>query len=231
MDSRVNEYVESLPEPLKPRVQAALFRKYRETLDPAIRDELVTRNLRLAAVYVLRDFKTDKIEPMDALQYASIALVKAVETYKPSYTVTFSTYACVSIKNALLNVLRNDKRTFKADFLLYDEVPVKACFNNEGKENTLINAVKDEDESHIERDYLSKENIKNVHKYAKEKLKDNEYKVYCALLGIGYDHPLGYEECAKVLGYSHQNVYRIKKDIQKKLQVAVKDILSIDILE
>lgn len=228
---RINEYVESLPEPLKPRQQAALFRKYRETLDPAIRDELVTRNLKLAAVYVLRDFKTDKIETMDALQYASIALVKAVESYKPSYTVTFSTYACASIKNTLLNVLRDQDRRFKPDVYFYDEVPVKSHSKIEDKNCVFINMIADEDESHIESDFLSKENIKRVHEQAKKKLKPNEFKVYCALVGIGYDHPLSFEEAADVLCCTHQNVYRIRKDIQRKLRVLVKKQFNSDVLE
>ena len=83
-----------------------------------------------------------------------------------------------------------------------------------------------EDESFIERDYTDKEGEKKVHEFAKKKLRDNEYKVYCALVGLGYDHPLSYEEAEKALNYSHQNIYRLRKEIKKKLRAFVVDTFS-----
>jgi RNA polymerase sigma-B factor len=85
---------------------SAVFRRYRETRDRHLRDELVTRHLPLARS-VARRFDTSRVASDDLLQVASIGLIKAVDRYDPSHGTTFATFAVPTIRGEILRYFRD----------------------------------------------------------------------------------------------------------------------------
>lgn len=82
------------------------FRAYRETRDPALRDELICAHLPL--VYTIAHRYHSHSEPLDDLiQEGSIGLLKAVDYFDPNRGVRFSTYACHLITSQILHYLRD----------------------------------------------------------------------------------------------------------------------------
>ncbi len=82
------------------------FKRYAETRDRAIRDELVTAHMGLAE-YLARRF-TNRGEPLDDLmQVASLGLLKAVDRFDPDRGLEFSTYATPTIVGELKRHFRD----------------------------------------------------------------------------------------------------------------------------
>jgi RNA polymerase sigma-B factor len=74
----------------------ALFVRFAETRDPAIREELILSYSSLAA-YLARKF-ANRGEPIEDLtQVAHIGLLKAVDRFDPARGIEFTTYATVTI--------------------------------------------------------------------------------------------------------------------------------------
>jgi RNA polymerase sigma-B factor len=88
------------------RTSAALFGRYRATRDPALRAEIVTRHLPLAAS-LARSFDTSRVAFDDLMQVASIGLIKAVERYEPAYGTAFSTFAVPTIRGEIQRYFRD----------------------------------------------------------------------------------------------------------------------------
>lgn len=83
-----------------------MFAQYARTGDVALRDELVSAHLGLAA-YLARRF-ANRGQPLDDLtQVASLGLLKAVERFDPSLQIEFSTYATTTIVGELKRYLRD----------------------------------------------------------------------------------------------------------------------------
>jgi RNA polymerase sigma-B factor len=82
------------------------FRLLRETEDPRLRDELIEEHLWLAR-HCARRF-ADKGEARDDLeQVASLALVKSVDRFDPTFGVRFSTFAVPTITGELRRHFRD----------------------------------------------------------------------------------------------------------------------------
>jgi RNA polymerase sigma-B factor len=84
----------------------ALFKEYRSTRDPRVREQLVTRFLPLSRS-LARRFASGA-EPLEDLeQVAALALVKAVDAYDPDHGAAFSSYAVPSITGAIKRHFRD----------------------------------------------------------------------------------------------------------------------------
>ncbi len=93
------------------RVETAdLWLEYRETRDFALRNRLVLENLglvyRLARQYAR--LAPDAYE--DMVQEGCLALIRAVERFRPEYGLQFSTYAYPVISGMIKNFLRDRRR-------------------------------------------------------------------------------------------------------------------------
>jgi RNA polymerase sigma-B factor len=84
----------------------SLLRAYRETRDPRVRDEIVSRFLPLARS-LARRFSSGG-EPLEDLeQVAALALVKAVDGFDPTRGTAFSSYAVPCIAGAIKRHFRD----------------------------------------------------------------------------------------------------------------------------
>lgn len=86
--------------------EGALFRRYRETRDAAVREQLIERFLPLARSIALRfSSRRDTLE--DLLQVATIGLINAVDRFDPARGVAFSTYAVPTISGEIKRYFRD----------------------------------------------------------------------------------------------------------------------------
>jgi RNA polymerase sigma-B factor len=86
--------------------EAELLRRYAQTRDPALKEELVQRLLPLARSLALRYRATP--EPLDDLtQVASLGLVKALDGFDPARATTFAAYAAPTILGELRRHFRD----------------------------------------------------------------------------------------------------------------------------
>jgi len=89
-----------------PDMALEIFRRYRESHDLAIRDQLVCEHLPL--VYSLaRRYSAYGEQLDDLIQEGSIGLLRAVDCFDPQRGIRFSTYACHLIISRMLHYLRD----------------------------------------------------------------------------------------------------------------------------
>lgn len=82
------------------------WRQYRESRDPALREQLIEHYLpfaRMLAAKVYANRIQLELEFADYLQYASIGLVEAVDRYDPNAMSKFETFSALRINGAILN--------------------------------------------------------------------------------------------------------------------------------
>ncbi|RJQ54433.1 MAG: SigB/SigF/SigG family RNA polymerase sigma factor [Actinobacteria bacterium] len=85
---------------------AKLFRKYKETGDPEIRDQLITMYLNLVK-YLAYRFR-NRGEPLeDLIQVGTVGLIKAIDRFDVNRAVEFTTYATPTIVGELKRYFRD----------------------------------------------------------------------------------------------------------------------------
>ncbi len=86
-----------------------LFRKYRETGDVAVRNEIVEKYIYIASV-LAKKFVGRGVEYDDLYQVAALALVKGVERFDETKGLQFSTYITPTITGEIKNYFRDRSR-------------------------------------------------------------------------------------------------------------------------
>lgn len=93
------------------RVLNNLFKKYKDTGDIGIRNQIVEDNYKLAQS-IASHFMGKGIDYDDLLQVALVALVGAVERFNPDFGFKFSTFATPTIIGEIKNYFRDNVRPF-----------------------------------------------------------------------------------------------------------------------
>ncbi|QXC61522.1 sigma-70 family RNA polymerase sigma factor [Aquihabitans sp. G128] len=83
-----------------------LFRRYRETGDRRVRNDIVERHRHLADRYARR-YRARGIPVEDLRQTALLAMVRAVDRFDPDQGVTFATFASRTMDGELKRALRD----------------------------------------------------------------------------------------------------------------------------
>jgi len=97
----------------------ALFLKYRETGDKAVRNEIVSKFLYLAEI-ISKKFLNRGIEFEDIYQIASIALIKAVERFDVDKGVKFVSFATPTIVGEIKRFFRDKGSVIRIPRRIYE---------------------------------------------------------------------------------------------------------------
>ena len=96
-----------------------LFKKYKETRDKKIRDELVIKHTYMAKI-LAHKFTRSGVDYDDLYQVACMGLMLAVERFDPDRGVQFATFATPTVLGELRKFLRDKARCIKIPRRLYE---------------------------------------------------------------------------------------------------------------
>lgn len=146
--------------------------------------------------YTLRGYEQD-----DLVQEGSIALVKAIRTYKPEKGANFKTYATTCIKNSFNTLVQNDRAeknkplNEKADIEDYSEVLPSNLFDELAA-------------------FEEREQYKAIDKKLRKELSELEYKILNLFIE-GYSYKEIGQKIGKTAKAADNAVQRIRKKIRE----------------
>ena len=200
---------ETLPQPLPRAEEAALIARLADS-DPAGRQTLVERNLRLV-VYIARRFENTGINIEDLISIGTIGLIKAINTFRADKNIKLATYASRCIENEILMYLR--KNSSQRTEVSLDE-PLNTDWD--GKELLLSDVLGTEGdvvmrpiEADVDRKLL---------RDAVAKLSGREQEIITMRFGLGGRRELTQKEVADRLGISQSYISRLEKRIITRLR-------------
>ena len=200
---------DTLPQPLPRAEEAALSARLADS-DPAARQTLIERNLRLV-VYIARRFENTGINIEDLISIGTIGLIKAINTFRADKNIKLATYASRCIENEILMYLR--KNSSQRTEVSLDE-PLNTDWD--GKELLLSDVLGTEGdvvmrpiEADVDRKLL---------RDAVAKLSGREQEIITMRFGLGGRRELTQKEVADRLGISQSYISRLEKRIITRLR-------------
>ncbi len=200
---------DTLPQPLPRAEEAALIARLADS-DPAARQTLIERNLRLV-VYIARRFENTGINIEDLISIGTIGLIKAINTFRADKNIKLATYASRCIENEILMYLR--KNSSQRTEVSLDE-PLNTDWD--GKELLLSDVLGTEGdvvmrpiEADVDRKLL---------RDAVAKLSGREQEIITMRFGLGGRKELTQKEVADRLGISQSYISRLEKRIITRLR-------------
>lgn len=200
---------DTLPQPLPRAEEAALIARLADS-DPAARQTLIERNLRLV-VYIARRFENTGINIEDLISIGTIGLIKAINTFRADKNIKLATYASRCIENEILMYLR--KNSSQRMEVSLDE-PLNTDWD--GKELLLSDVLGTEGdvvmrpiEADVDRKLL---------RDAVAKLSGREQEIITMRFGLGGRRELTQKEVADRLGISQSYISRLEKRIITRLR-------------
>lgn len=202
----------SLPPPLTREEEERLVERLP---DPAVKETLITRNLRLV-VYIARKFEGGGNSLEDLSSIGTIGLIKAVDTFSPDKKNKLATYASRCIENEILMYLRKTSR-------LRSEVSFDEPLNVDWDGNELLlsdvlgspeNAVSEGLEAEAEKVAL---------RAAVGRLPGREREIMQLRFGLDGRREHTQKEVADHIGISQSYISRLEKRILKRLAVELRE--------
>jgi RNA polymerase primary sigma factor len=83
----------------------ALIRKYQESHDENLRNQIVEGNMRLVLSIALKNSRKFHLPAMDLVQEGSLGLLQAVENFNFDFQVPFSSFAGTKIQNTIYDYM------------------------------------------------------------------------------------------------------------------------------
>lgn len=145
-------------EKLLPEETANLLAKYYKEPSLELRDKIVCGNLAFANYMASTMHVKNHYEFEDYLSRAYIGLIKAVETFDPTFKVSFTTYAGEVIMNSMLRAYKVQRR-YNERVMSLDE-----DYSNDDRRDSFNMQKIISSSENVEADVLKNENIKNLHK-------------------------------------------------------------------
>ena len=179
--------------------------------DPAARDVLIERNLRLVA-HVGKKYAGEGRDMDDLISIGTIGLIKAVDTFDPNKNNKLATYAAKCIDNEILMSIRLEKK-YSKDVSLYDPVGT----DKEGNSINLVDVVEAEEQDVVGQLQLMQE-IQCMHQAYGSCLSDKEKLVVRLRYGLFGGRECTQREIAELLGISRSYVSRIEKAALLKMR-------------
>ena len=202
----------SFPKPLSAEEEQLYLARFAEG-DPAARNILIERNLRLVA-HVVKKYYTRESEQDDLISIGTIGLIKGISSYKPEKGTRLATYAARCVENEILMYFRGRKKT-------QNEVSLSESIDTDKDGNSLylIDVVGVDDTMYA--DLQDKEDCVLIRKLVGECLTEREAEIVTLRYGLGGHMPRTQREIAQKLGISRSYVSRIEKRALEKLEEAL----------
>ena len=102
------EESQSFPPPLSKAEESELFKKMSNG-DSSARDKIIEHNLRLVS-HIIRKYYSSYEYPDELLSVGSLGLIKAVDSFKPTFGTRFATYGAKCVQNEILMFFRSKKK-------------------------------------------------------------------------------------------------------------------------
>jgi len=200
---------DTLPPPLTREEEAAAVAALAAG-DPAARQTLIERNLRLV-VYIARRFENTGVGIEDLTSIGTIGLIKAINTFNPDKNIKLATYASRCIENEMLMHLR--KVSSQRSEVSFDE-PLNTDWD--GNE-LLLSDVLGTDEDVVMRP-LEEDVDRRLLLEAVERLSEREQRIIRMRFGLGGRSEYTQKEVADSLGISQSYISRLEKRIITRLR-------------
>lgn len=196
--------------PLTPEQESDCLKKIKDG-DPAAKNELTLRNMRLVA-HVAKKYQNSEEDMEDLISIGTIGLIKAIATYKEDYGSRLATYAARCIDNELLMYFRAKKKTSK-EVSLYEPIGT----DKEGNQIQILDVVEGEEVDVVE-DLEQRQQIAKVLHLVPKVLSSREQFIIVKRYGLFGNKPMTQREISENLAISRSYVSRIEKRALEKLR-------------
>ena len=207
---------QSFPSPLSRAEEAELFEKMQNGDDRA-RDKIIEHNLRLVS-HIIRKYYASYEYPDELLSIGSLGLIKAVDSFKPSFGTRFATYGAKCVQNEILMFFRSKKKR-GMEVSINDTIDV----DKDGNPLTYLDIISVEESIDSELDL--KVHINKIRELVDTELLPREKEIIVLRYGLKGFQPRTQREVARHLGISRSYVSRIEKKALEKMKVAFGDTI------
>lgn len=207
---------ESFPPPLSKDEEALLFDKKLQGDDRA-RDKIIEHNLRLVS-HIIRKYYSSYENPDELLSVGSLGLIKAVDSFKPTFGTRFATYGAKCVQNEILMFFRSKKKR-GIEISINDQIDV----DKDGNPLTYLDIISQPES--IESDLDMKVHIEKIRSLVDTVLLPREKEIIVLRYGLKGYQPRTQREVARHLGISRSYVSRIEKKALEKMKDAFGDII------
>lgn len=210
------EDTESFPPPLSKDEEAKLFSEMQDGDDRA-RDRIIEHNLRLVS-HIIRKYYSSYDNPDELLSVGSLGLIKAVDSFKPTFGTRFATYGAKCVQNEILMFFRGNKKR-GIEISINDQIDV----DKDGNPLTYLDIISQPES--IENDLDMKVHIEKLRSLVDTVLLPREKEIIVLRYGLKGYQPRTQREVAGYLGISRSYVSRIEKKALEKMKDAFGDII------
>ena len=207
---------ESFPPPLSKEDEADCFCRMANG-DERARDKIIEHNLRLVS-HIIRKYYSSYEYPDELLSVGSLGLIKAVDSFKPTFGTRFATYAAKCVQNEILMFFRSKKKR-GIEISINDQIDV----DKDGNPLTYLDIIS-QNES-IENDLDLKVHIERLRLLVDTILLPREKEIIILRYGLKGYQPRTQREVARYLGISRSYVSRIEKKALEKIKSAFGNII------
>jgi RNA polymerase sporulation-specific sigma factor len=207
---------QSFPPPLSKNEESILFEKMAEG-DEKARDKIIEHNLRLVS-HIIRKYYSSYEYPDELLSVGSLGLIKAVDSFNPSFGTRFATYGARCIQNEILMMFRSKKKR-GMEISINDQIDV----DKDGNPLTYLDIISVNES--IESDLDMKVHIEKIRSLVDEVLLPREKEIVILRYGLKGYQPRTQKDVAAYLGISRSYVSRIEKKALEKLKDAFGDTI------
>ena len=207
---------ESFPPPLSKDDEFRLFLEMQNGSANA-RDKIIEHNLRLVS-HIIRKYYSSYEYPDELLSVGSLGLIKAVDSFKPTFGTRFATYGARCVQNEILIFFRSKKKRLN-EVSINDQIDI----DKDGNPLTYLDIISQPES--IESDLDMKVHIDKIRRLVDSVLLPREKEIIVLRYGLKGFQPRTQKDVARHLGISRSYVSRIEKKALEKMKEAFGDII------
>ena len=205
---------ESFPPPLSKEEESKLFLEMQNGSEQA-RNKIIEHNLRLVS-HIIRKYYSSYEYPDELLSVGSLGLIKAVDSFKPTFGTRFATYGARCVQNEILMFFRGNKKRIN-EVSINDQIDI----DKDGNPLTYLDIISHTES--IESDLDMKVHVEKIRGLVDSVLLPREKEIIVLRYGLKGYQPRTQKDVAKYLGISRSYVSRIEKKALEKMKDAFGD--------